>query len=236
MRRYPNPGTSRIPEKIPVVLLIAAITVSTLVAAYLVYVSPWGRLLDRGQPASVTAGTATASTAPTSTAPTGPEPAPALPRRNQQAKESAGERVGPRPTTPRASAPALTAHPLYVTLARHVEAGNLRMPILMRSAGAVLAHCSDPSCGAARLSAQIELDQALTGHILRMANSVAYAPEKRVTTLGLAIMRLGFDRVKELAVMVTMKERVLRAGPPRSLDHELVALQRCADARVKNGS
>ncbi len=187
------------------VLLIGAISAACLLGAYLTYVWLAKRRPERVETPAVPPLKAATLTPPTAR----PEPAAPLPARTEVPEEPAPERK-PAPGSP-AGPVAVATHPLHAALARRIQADDLRMPILMKSAGAVLANCSDPNCDAARLSAQIEIDQALTGHILRIANSAAYAPEEPVTSLGLAVMRLGFDTVKEVAVMVTMKERVLRA-------------------------
>ena len=56
----------------------------------------------------------------------------------------------------------------------------------------VLSALDSPSINAARLAALIERDQTLTLRVLRVANSPFYGFPRKISTIDLAIVVLGF--------------------------------------------
>ena len=59
---------------------------------------------------------------------------------------------------------------------------------------------NDPRSSAKDLKELIEIDPPLTAKVLRLANSAYYAPRRRIGEVGQAIIIIGFDAVKELAL------------------------------------
>ena len=59
---------------------------------------------------------------------------------------------------------------------------------------------SDPGSSAKDLKELIEIDPPLTAKVLKLANSAYYSPGKRIGEVGQAIITIGFDAVKELAL------------------------------------
>ena len=59
---------------------------------------------------------------------------------------------------------------------------------------------SDPGSSAKDLKELIEIDPPLTAKVLKLANSAYYSPGKRIGEIGQAIITIGFDAVKELAL------------------------------------
>src|SRR5262245_16720514 len=70
------------------------------------------------------------------------------------------------------------------------------------------------------LIAVIERDQALTGKLLRLANSAFFGQTRRVATIPRAVVLLGFSTVRNLALSVKVWE-TLGAGVARSRLEEL---------------
>ena len=66
---------------------------------------------------------------------------------------------------------------------------------------------TDPNFEIKQVARVIELDPALCGRILRMANSVSYGPG-RVATIGQAVVRLGGGSVKAAAVAECLRPTV----------------------------
>lgn len=128
-------------------------------------------------------------------APTGGAYVPRTPEEHQRARD----RVA-----------AVATHPLHRLLAERIERQELDLPLLPRSAGQVLAMCSDPNVMPDEIAEVVQSDATLTAHVLRIANSVLYAPGQRITSLQLAIMRLGLETVKDITVSVTLQNRLLR--------------------------
>ena len=59
---------------------------------------------------------------------------------------------------------------LRTALLDQLEEGNLDLPLLPQVANQVLTASGDPNADVAKLSTLIQQDQALAGHILRIAN------------------------------------------------------------------
>lgn len=59
---------------------------------------------------------------------------------------------------------------------------------------------NDPRSSAKDLKELIEIDPPLTAKVLRLANSAYYAPRRRIGEIDQAIIIIGFDAVKELAL------------------------------------
>jgi HD-like signal output (HDOD) protein len=97
---------------------------------------------------------------------------------------------------------------LRAALVRRLEAGELDLPLLPDTAAQVVAICSDNACDARRLAEMIERDQGLAGHIMRVANSAAYAPREPIVSLKQAISRLGFGTLCDMAFAIALKGRV----------------------------
>ena len=85
----------------------------------------------------------------------------------------------------------------------------------------LIALVGDPRSSARQVARLISTDQALTAKILRVANSAFYGFPRKIATVQLAIVVLGFNAVKNLALSVTVLKR-FSAGT----DHRLFDRQR----------
>ncbi|MBX2810856.1 MAG: HDOD domain-containing protein [Myxococcales bacterium] len=82
--------------------------------------------------------------------------------------------------------------------------GKLEVPLQPEVAAKVIA-ASDEIFDFRQVSTQVHRDQALAGHVLRIANSVAISGHSKIVSIQQALVRLGTRRVKELVVAVAMK-------------------------------
>src|SRR5207253_2312912 len=64
----------------------------------------------------------------------------------------------------------------------------------------------------------IEHDQALTGKMLRLANSAFFGQSRRVATIPRAVMLLGFSTVRNLALGVKVWDTIAHGIPPAHLE------------------
>jgi HD-like signal output (HDOD) protein len=64
---------------------------------------------------------------------------------------------------------------------------------------------------AANLASLIERDQTLTARVLRVANSPFYGFVRRISTIELAIVLLGFNTIKEIVVSLILKKFISRS-------------------------
>ncbi len=74
------------------------------------------------------------------------------------------------------------------------------LPAMPQVAAKVLELASDPGTSAAQLQQVISDDQAMTGRILKIANSAMYSCSRRIRTLSEAIVMLGFNSIRSLVV------------------------------------
>lgn len=96
---------------------------------------------------------------------------------------------------------------------RRIAQGILDLPTLPTVVARIVQLVDNPRTNAATLARLISSDPALTARMLKMANSAYYGFPRRIGTINLAIVVLGFNTVRDLAVSASLVERV-------SLTHE----------------
>ena len=79
-----------------------------------------------------------------------------------------------------------------------------KLPILPIIFEKVLETIDDPKYSATILQETIKNDQSITAKVLSMANSAFYGYSKRVSDRSRAIVILGFDMVKNIALSVSV--------------------------------
>lgn len=87
-----------------------------------------------------------------------------------------------------------------------------RMPSLSTTVTKVLETCNDPYVSPNDLSRVISLDPVLTGQVIRLINSAYYALPHGITTLPRAIIMLGINTVKNLALSLAVLETMSGNG------------------------
>ncbi len=96
-------------------------------------------------------------------------------------------------------------------LTQQIEEHNIDVPMLPDVASKVLALSNDPDSDAAQLAKLIQSDQALAGHVMRIANSAAYTPNASMVSLQQAIARLGMSLISEIALAASLNSKLFRA-------------------------
>lgn len=87
---------------------------------------------------------------------------------------------------------------LHQSLMRRL--GDSSVPTLPQVAVKVIQLVSNPNATLKQFVEVVQTDQALTGRLLRSANSAAYAQRQPVTQLQRAMVLLGLDRLKAMAL------------------------------------
>lgn len=80
----------------------------------------------------------------------------------------------------------------------------ISLPTLPTVIARMLELVDNPKTSASSLSGLIMRDQVLTAKILKMANSSFYAFPRQISTVKLALIVLGFDNVKEMALSLSV--------------------------------
>ncbi len=89
----------------------------------------------------------------------------------------------------------------------------IELPLLPNVAAEVLSSSLDDQATAARLAELIQQDQGLASHLLRVVNSPAFRGSAEIVALQQAIARLGMERIREIALTVSLKGSLFKSGP-----------------------
>lgn len=93
-------------------------------------------------------------------------------------------------------------------LRRRLDDDGLDLPMLPAVAGEVMSMCDSAATDAAKLSEVLHRDPTLAGHVLRVANSSIYMAQVPIVSLQQAISRLGYRTLSEIAMTVSMNQRI----------------------------
>jgi HD-like signal output (HDOD) protein len=80
------------------------------------------------------------------------------------------------------------------------------LPVLSPVATALIELASDETTSAKKLVSWIEKDPALTVRLIRLANSAFFQAAVPITTLQQAVVRVGFDRLRIMALSVSLRD------------------------------
>ncbi|MDR2746279.1 MAG: HDOD domain-containing protein [Treponema sp.] len=105
-------------------------------------------------------------------------------------------------------------------LQRKIESYIQNMPSLPTSVNKVLEVCNNPQASPWDLNYVISLDPVLTGRVLKLINSAYYSLSQQVTTLVRAIIMLGLNTVKNLALSTAILASMRRKGNAGGIDVE----------------
>lgn len=93
-------------------------------------------------------------------------------------------------------------------LERRIEAGALEVPLLDSTASELIGLCWDDGANLGDLMERINRDLGLCAHLLRIANSAAYSPRVPITSVSLALSRLGMDKLREVVLAMIVRNRM----------------------------
>ncbi|MCC6763794.1 MAG: HDOD domain-containing protein [Deltaproteobacteria bacterium] len=111
--------------------------------------------------------------------------------------------------------------PLRERIAERIAQGSLDIPMLPQVAGEILAQGSAEGADVRRLSDLLHRDQALAGHVLRVANSAAFGGDVRIQSIQQALIRIGLVQMREIVVTVALHGKVFRSASHQGLTAEL---------------
>ena len=100
---------------------------------------------------------------------------------------------------------AITPEKRLKRVQRHIE----QMPSLSTTVTKVLEICDSPTTSPNDLNRVISLDPVLVGQVLRLINSAYYSMPEQITSLVRAIIMLGLNTVKNLALSTAVLERLV---------------------------
>jgi HD-like signal output (HDOD) protein len=99
------------------------------------------------------------------------------------------------------------------TLKEHVVSGKAQLPAFDRTGLAIQEEMAKANPDMQAIEKHILRDPALTGQLLKMANSSFYRGMQEVTTVRNAIVRLGLSEVSNLVTMLAQKKPFASQDP-----------------------
>jgi len=103
---------------------------------------------------------------------------------------------------------------------RKLRAYISSMPSLPTTVAKVLEVCNNPRTSPIDLDKVISLDPVLMGKVLKLINSAYYGLQNKVTSLVRAIIMLGVNTVKNLALSTAVLDRLVDKNGFRALNME----------------
>ena len=91
-----------------------------------------------------------------------------------------------------------------------INRGDIDVPMLPEIANKALLLAQNPESDATEMAKLIQSDQSLAGHVMRIANSVAYTPLSNLVSLQQAVARLGMTIISEIALAAAIGAKMFR--------------------------
>ena len=101
---------------------------------------------------------------------------------------------------------------------KRIAQNVLSLPALPTIIAKMIELIDNPRTSASQLTKLISTDQVLTAKILKLANSAFYGFPRRIGTVNLAIVVLGFDTIKDLGLSVSIIDRFKQRDTNSSFD------------------
>lgn len=95
-----------------------------------------------------------------------------------------------------------------------------KMPSLSTTVAKILEICNDPKTQPADLNQVISLDPVLMGKVMRLINSAYYGMSQEITSLARAIVMLGLNTVKNLALSTAVLGKLYKANQFQAINME----------------
>jgi HD-like signal output (HDOD) protein len=89
-----------------------------------------------------------------------------------------------------------------------INRGEIDVPMLPEVANRALLLAQNPESDATEMAKLIQSDQSLAGHVMRIANSVAYTPLSNLVSLQQAVARLGMTIISEIALSAAIGSKM----------------------------
>ncbi len=116
-------------------------------------------------------------------------------------------------TSPEEALPAT----LHEIVEQRIATGTLTLPMLPQVASEILAQGGSDAVDVRQLSDLLHRDQALAGHVLRVANSAAYGGDVRIQSIQQALIRIGLVQMREIVITVALHGKIFQGRSHQEL-------------------
>lgn len=96
--------------------------------------------------------------------------------------------------------------PFKDIIEEHLASGDTQLPVFDKTALQIQQEVVKSEPSIKKIEALIEVDQALTAQVLKMANTAFFRGLSKVETVRDAIVRLGITQVSDIVILVTQKK------------------------------
>lgn len=129
---------------------------------------------------------------------------------------------------------AKTMDELRSYIQKKVNGANITIPVLSKVAQQVFRMSQDRNTGMAQLADLIHRDQALAGHLLKVANSAAIGAKREIASLNFAVQVLGTNLISEFAMAIIMNGKFYNV-PDYKEEARLLMLHSIVSAQISKG-
>ena len=93
-----------------------------------------------------------------------------------------------------------------------LSASDYELPVLPEVSVQLLKLTADVDCNPRDIVDLFKRDQSLTGHLLKIANSVRYTSGQTVTSIQQAVARMGLLRVREIVMVISCQSKIFNVA------------------------
>lgn len=116
-------------------------------------------------------------------------------------------------------------------LMRRVHTNDITIPILPEAAIRIRRLLGNPDVNLSKFVEVFKNDPALSAEVLKVSNSAFYSFEQPTHDLSQAVLRLGFNEVRALVMMMSLRSKILHTGS-YGAETSLITSLALATARV----
>ena len=112
-------------------------------------------------------------------------------------------------------------HPSQSDIKKILKLDNKKLPSFPQVAAKLLEVSKDETASLADLAKIVETDPGISVRVLEIVNSAMYGLGRKVTALSEAVVFLGLDEIKKLAIGMTVFEKMFKSGHTKQFDRLL---------------
>ena len=122
-------------------------------------------------------------------------------------------------------------HPSASDIKKVLKLDSKKLPSFPQVATKLLEVSRDESASLADLSKIVETDPGISVRVLEIVNSAMYGLGRKVTALSEAVVFLGLDEIKKLAIGISVFEKMFKSGRTKEFDR-LLFWRHCVSVAV----
>ncbi|RLB97476.1 MAG: diguanylate cyclase [Deltaproteobacteria bacterium] len=112
-------------------------------------------------------------------------------------------------------------HPSVSDIEKVLKLDSKKLPSFPQVAAKLLEVSKDETASLADLSKIVETDPGISVRVLEIVNSAMYGLGRKITALSEAVVFLGLDEIKKLAIGMTVFEKMFKSGRTKQFDRLL---------------